>query len=127
LDFDDAANESGAFHFALPTGTTGTVDITLWAFSNSTTQSFKATVATVCVATSSDILNPTFNAAQTITVTSPGTANQAFNFTQTGVTITGCAAGRMMIFKIGRDTTDTSVATLSMTEADVSIRVTPQP
>jgi hypothetical protein len=126
LDYDDAANETATFHFALPTGWTGAVDITLWGFSNSATQQFKATVATVCVATSADILNPTFNAAQTITVTSPGTVNQAFNFTQAGVTTTGCAAGKMMILKIGRDTTDTSTNTFSITEADLSIRVTPQ-
>jgi hypothetical protein len=127
LDYDDTASETATFHFELPTGWTGAVDITLWAFSNSTTQSFKATIATVCVATSADILNPTFNAAQTITVTSPGTANQAFNFTQTGVTTTGCAAGQMMIVKVGRDNSDTSTALLAITEADVSIRVTPQP
>lgn len=126
LDYDDAANETATYHFQLPTGWTGNVDLTVWGFTGGTSQSFKLTIATVCVATSSDILNPTFNATQTVTVTSPGTANQAFTFTQTNVTKTGCSAGNMMIMKIGRDTTDTSTDVLSITESDVSIRVTPQ-
>jgi hypothetical protein len=127
LDYDDAASETATFHFQLPTGWTGAVDIAIWAFTSGTTQSFKATIATVCVATSESIVNPTFNSAQTVTQTSPGTTNQAFTFSQTGVTTTGCSAGEMMIFKIGRDNSDTSTALLTMTEADVTIRVTPQP
>ena len=126
LDYDDAANETATFQFMLPTGWTGNIDFTAWAFVNATSQSVKLTVATVCIAASSDILNPTFNAAQTITVTSPGTANQAFTFTQTAITTTGCAAGRLMVIKVGRDTTDTSTATFSVTESDLAIRVTPQ-
>jgi hypothetical protein len=127
LDYDDAASETATFHFQLPTGWTGAIDIAIWAFTSGTTQSFKATIATTCVATSESIVNPTFNSAQTVTQTSPGTTNQAFTFSQTGVTTTGCSAGEMMIFKIGRDNSDTSTALLTMTEADVTIRVTPQP
>ena len=127
LDYDDSASETATFHFQLPTGWTGAVDILLWGFTSGTTQSFKATVATTCVATSESIVNPTFNAAQTITQTSPGTTNQAFTFAQTGVTMTGCSAGEMAIFKMGRDNSDTSTALLALTEADLTIRVTPQP
>lgn len=126
LDYDDAANETATFHFMLPTGWTGSIDFIAWAFVNATSQSVKLTVATKCIATSEDILNPTFNTAQTITVTSPGTANQAFNFSQTAITTTGCSAGEMMLIKVGRDTTDTSTATFSVTEAELAIRVTPQ-
>ncbi len=127
LDYDDAGNESATFHFMLPTGTTGAIDFVAWGFVNATTQSFKLTVATVCIATSSDAFNPTFNSAQTITQASPGTANQLFTFSQTSITLTGCAAGRQLVVKVGRDTTDTSTATLSLTEADLAIRITPQP
>ncbi len=126
LDYDDAANETSSFQFVLPTGWTGAIDISVVALANATTQQFKLTVATVCIGNNEDTLNPTFNAAQTITVTSPGTANQKFVFAQTGVTTTGCAANELMVFKIGRDTTDTSTATLSVTEADLAVRVTPQ-
>ena len=126
LDFDDVANETSSFYFALPAGWTGAIDFSGFAFVNATSQSVKLTIATVCVPTSSDILNPTFNAAQTVTVTSPGTANQLFTFTQTGVTTTGCSAGNMMIFKVGRDTTDTSTATYSFTGVQLTLRITPQ-
>ena len=126
LDYDDAANETASFFFPLPTGWTGAIDFTGKAFVNATSQSLKLTVATVCIADSEDILNPSFNAAQTITVTSPGTANQQFSFTQTGLTTTGCAAGETLVVKVGRDTTDTSTATFSYTGTQLVLRITPQ-
>lgn len=126
LDYADSANQSAFFTFPLPTGWTGNIDFTAKAFVNATSQSVKLTIATICVAVSEDILNPTFNGAQTVTVTSPGTANQMFDFTQTSVTTTGCAAGEMMTIKVGRDVTDTSTATFSVKGAQVTLRVTPQ-
>jgi len=124
LDYDDAASETATFSFMLPAGWTSTIDINISAFINATTQSVKATIATKCVATSADILNPTFNAAQTVTVTSPGTANQRFLFTQTSVTTTGCAAGNLMLFKIGRDNSDTSTTTYSIAGAEIDYQST---
>lgn len=126
LDYDDAGNESASFHFMLPTGWTGAIDYKAWGLVNGTSQSFKMTVATACIATSEDALNPTFNSAQTITQSSPGTANELFTFSQNTITTTGCSAGEIMIIKVGRDTTDTSTATLSVTEVELAIRVTPQ-
>lgn len=126
LTYDDAAAETASFYFPLPAGWTGSISFTGYAFVNATTQSVKLTVATVCVAASEDILNPTFNAAQTITVTSPGTANQSFLFTQAALTTTGCAAGETMILKVGRDIADTSTADLNVTGVQLAIRVTPQ-
>ena len=124
LDYADAGNTTAVFSFPLPAGWTSTIDINLSAFVNGTSQSVKATIATVCVPTSSDILNPTFNAAQTVTVTSPGTANQRFLFTQTSVTTTGCSAGNLMLFKIGRDVTDTSTLTYSIAGAEIDYQST---
>lgn len=126
LDYADSANTTATFSFVLPTGWTGATDFIARAFINSTSQSVKLTIATICVATSEDILNPTFNTAQTVTVTSPGTANQQFEFAQTGLTTTGCAAGELMIVKVGRDVTDTSTVTFSVVGAGISIRITPQ-
>ncbi len=127
LDYDDAGDESATFHFMLPTGWTGAIDYKAWALVNGTTQSFKQTVATTCVAISEDALNPSFNTAQTITQASPGTANLLFTFSQAAITTTGCSAGEMFIVKVGRDTTDTSTATLSIIEVDLALRITPQP
>lgn len=126
LAYDDAADETASFYFPLPTGWTGNIDISVDAYVNATSQSVKATIATACVAVNEDWLNPTFNSAQTVTVTSPGTANQRFSFAQSSVTTTGCAAGEQLIMKIGRDTTDTSTSTLNLFGAQVTLRVTPQ-
>lgn len=126
LDYANAADSVAYFHFRLPTGYTGNVDFAARAFVNGTSQSVKLTVKTICVATSEDILNPTFNAAQTITVVSPGTANQQFEFAQTSLTMTGCAADELLIVGVGRDTTDTSTLTFSVVGAKLTVRITPQ-
>jgi hypothetical protein len=127
LDYADSANSTGTFSFPLPTGWTGNVDFTTRAFANASSQSFKLTVATACVATGEDTLNPTFNTAQTITTTSPGTANQLFDFSQNTLTMTGCSVGETLIIKVGRDVTDTSTATFSAIGAFVTIRIIAQP
>lgn len=126
LDYGDSANSTAAFSFPLPTGWTGNVDFVARAFVNATNQSVKLTIATVCIAAGEDILNPSFNAAQTVTTTSPGTANQMFDFNQNTITMTGCAVGETLIIKVGRDVTDTSTATFSVVGAFVTIRTTPQ-
>lgn len=125
LTYSNSADTTATFTTTLPTGWTGAVDISIAAYVNATSQSLKATIATTCVAANEDLLNPTFNTAQTVTVTSPGTANQLFFFTQTSVTMTGCAAGELLVMKIGRDTTDTSTADLLITGAQLTIRITP--
>lgn len=126
LDYDDSANETATFNFKIPAGWTGSVDADLrWAV-NGTSQAAKWTIATVCVATGADILNPTFNAAQTISTTSGGTANFLTSSTQSAVTMTGCSAGNDLIVKVGRDTTDTSTLTLSLIGVELTLRITPQ-
>lgn len=126
LSYPDTSDTTASFFFPLPTGWTGNVDFVARAFVNATSQSVKLTVATACIAAGEDILNPSFNAAQTITTTSPGTANQMFDFDQNTLTMTGCAVGENLIIKVGRDTTDTSTATFNVVGAFVTIRVTPQ-
>lgn len=126
LDYADSANTTATFHFRIPTGFTGNVDFAARAFLNATSQSVKLTVATVCIATSEDMLNPTFNSAQTVTTTSPGTANQQFEFAQTSMTMTGCAADELLVVKVGRDTTDTSTTTFSVVGVKLTFRITPQ-
>ena len=126
LDYADNANMTAFFKLPLPSGWTGNIDFTAKAFVNATSQSFKMTVATFCLKTNADILNPTFNPAQTISVTSPGTANQMFDFAQSNITSANCAAGDILVLQVGRDTADTSVATFSVTGAQITWRVTPQ-
>jgi hypothetical protein len=126
LDFADSANQSATFTYDLPTGWTGNIDADVRWFVNATSQSVKITIATVCVATSADILNPTFNAAQTVTTTSPGTANQLTSSAQTAVTTTGCSAGNHLVVKVGRDVTDTSTSTISIVGVQLVLRWTPQ-
>jgi hypothetical protein len=122
LDFADSADQTASFHMELPADWTGNLDVKLIWFTSSTSVSGKWTVATVCRAADEDLLNPTYNAAQTITTTSSGTASAKTISSQTSVTMTGCAAGETLIMKIGRDTTDTSTAIHALYGAELTYR-----
>lgn len=126
LDYADSANQSASFHYQLPTGWTGTVDATVRWSVNATTQAAKWTLATICVAAGEDLLNPTFNAVQTINSTSSGTANTLTSVTQSAMTMTGCAAGENLIVLVGRDVTDTSTAVILLVGVELILRITPQ-
>lgn len=124
LDFDNAANETATFRFAIPTGLNSLDADLLWSAA-SASQAAKWTIQTVCIASGSDVLNPTFNTAQTI-ASSSTTANTLTDAAQTGITITGCSAGNEMILKVGRDVSDTSTATLSLRGVKLTAHITPQ-
>ncbi len=80
---------------------------------------------TVCVGTG-DMLNPSYNGAQTITTNDQGTASTRTVSTQTSITMTGCSAGNLLFIQIGRDTTDTNTATASLIGVELTTRKTPQ-
>ena len=127
LDAADGANAlTAAGHFILPSDWTGAIDFKATAFSSSTsTNNFVTTLQTVCAADSEDVLNPTYNTAQTITKANNASANTRNSITLTGVTTTGCAAGETFFFKVGRDPTngsDTLAATVSYMDIEFTIR-----
>ena len=127
LDFDHAVAEKASFSFRLPAGWTGAIDVGLDWFTSAITNTNKWTIESACLAEgTTDATAPGFNAAQTITTTSTGTANVLTRSTQSSITTTGCAAGNIMILRIGRDVTDTNTAVDSLQNIDVTMRVTPQ-
>lgn len=127
LDAADGANAlTAAGHFVLPSDWSGAIDFKATAFSSSTsTNNFVTTLQTVCAADGEDVLNPTYNTAQTITKANNASANTRNSVTLTGVTTTGCAAGETFFFKVGRDPTnasDTLAATVSYMDIEFTIR-----
>lgn len=110
LDWDDSGTKTAFGTFVLPAGSLPTLNVKLGISTSTTSQQVKFRVYTACVATD-ETPDPTFNSAQTLTITTSATANYEIVGTQTSVTATGCAAGERLIFKIDRDTTDTSTAT----------------
>ena len=125
LDYADSANTFGYVRFVYPTGTTS-IDADLYYSVPATTQATKFTIATVCIGSGADELNPTFNTAQTLSSTSSGTSNTLTIVSQAALTMTGCTAGTTeMILKVGRDTTDTSTQTLSLRGLRLTAHVSP--
>jgi hypothetical protein len=108
-------------------GWTGNIDVGLDWFTSAITNNNKWTIESAClVEGTTDASAPSFNAAQTITTTSNATTNVLNRSSQTAITTTGCAAGNIMILRIGRDVTDTNTSTDSLQNIDVVMRVTPQ-
>jgi hypothetical protein len=127
LDYAHTAATKASFSFRLPIGWTANVDVGLDWFTSATTNTNKWTIETAClVEGTTDATAPPFNAAQTITTTSNGTTNVLTRSSQSAITTTGCAAGNIMILRIGRDVSDTNTSTDSLQNVDVTLRTTPQ-
>lgn len=127
LDYDHSASEKASFSFRLPTGWTGAIDIGLDWYTSATSGSNKWTIETACLVEGTTAAgSPSFNSAQTVTTTSAGTTNVLTRSAQASVTTTGCGAGDIIIFRIGRDVSDTNTAIDSLQNIDVTVRVTPQ-
>jgi hypothetical protein len=127
LDFDHATAKKASFSFRLPLGWTGNIDVGLDWFTSAITNTNKWTIESAClVEGTTDATAPSFNTAQTITTTSNGTTNVLTRSAQAAITTTGCAAGNIIILRVGRDVTDTNTSTDSLRNIDVTLRVTPQ-
>ncbi len=129
LDFaDGAAALTASIRYLLPADwtATGGVDIKfIWFSASTSTNSVVWTVQTVCVADAEDVLNPTYNAVQTVADANNATANTRNSASITGITMTGCAAGETLHLKVGRDPThasDTLAATASLMSVELTIR-----
>lgn len=122
LDFSDSANQSAQFAFPLPGDWTGNIDADLYwlVTTGGGSNAVKWTIATACSA-SAATYDTAFNTAQTIT-TNVGSNNNVTVSTQTAITTTGCSANNWMHLKIGRDTTDTSTATIRLLGVRLKIR-----
>ncbi len=106
--FADGANAlSLQGHFSLPADWTGNIDVKGKWRTSATSGDVVWQVATICVA-DAETVDPAFNAASTVTETAKGTTNQLNDFTIASVTVTGCAAGEELFFKVLRDPTNGS-------------------
>lgn len=107
----------------LPGDWTGAIDVEfVW---NTTATSGNAIwgINTGCAAVG-ETVDPSFNAASTVTDAAQGSASRLNTATITGITTTGCAAGEMLFFRVQRDPggSDTLGATANLVAMRMTIR-----
>lgn len=118
-DFLDTQTDYAYKSFLLPSDWTGTVQFSVYWWTNVTTNSVVWQLQTACTALT-ETIDPsaiTFNAAQTVTDAANGTTATLNVATFSSVTTTGCSAGELMWIKLFRDPTngsDTLAATARM-------------
>jgi hypothetical protein len=94
--------------FAVPAEwTSGAVTLTLFGTSGGTEAGMTVDVSTKCIANGEAFDTITYNTAQTIVVAN-GTAGDALIFGQSGLTMTGCAAGEKLLVKVSRTDPETA-------------------
>lgn len=125
LDFPDSDGMFfGQVTQMLGSDFTGTVDAKIRWLAAATTGDVIWNVSTICVA-DAEVDNPAFNTVSTVTDTAKGTTLQSNDATITSVTITGCAAGKLMHLKISRDRTtsgDTIAGVVSFLGLELTTR-----
>lgn len=102
LDFDAATDESVQYHFPLASDWTGNIDISFRWRAAATSGDVIWAVQTACVA-DGETGDPAFNTASTVTDTAKGTTLQFNDASISAITVTGCAAGEELFFKLYRD------------------------
>lgn len=124
LDFADGSNLSAQTHLKLPSDWTSTVDVKLVWFTSATTNSVVWQVSSICVA-DAETSDPAFNTASTVTDAAKGTTLQLNDASITGLTVTGCAAGELLLLKVQRDSghaSDTLAATARLVGIEMTYR-----
>lgn len=91
----------------LPADFTGNVDVRSYWRAAATSGNVVWQVSTACRA-DAEVDDVAWNTASTVTETAKGTANQLNEWSITGITITGCAAGEIMHVRVARDRTNAS-------------------
>lgn len=102
LSFDAGTDESVQMHMPLPSDWTGNIDLDLRWRAAATSGNVIWAVQTICVA-DGETGDPAFNTASTVTDAAKGTTLQFNDASMTTITVTGCAAGEELMFKIYRD------------------------
>ncbi len=117
LDYDTTTEEGAQFTAMLPSDWTGAVDVTYKWLAAATTGSVAWCAQIICVA-DAETDDPAFPAQSTsncVSDAAKGTTLQTNDAADTGVTITGCAAGELAHFRISRDPDASSTLTDDMT------------
>lgn len=116
LVYLNGSNAIATAHFAVPQGwTTGTVTLAL-GFHANTGGSNTFNVRTSCLNTGDAMGTPNWNSAQSVSLTTAFGMNYV---TLAGVTMTGCAAGRLELIELSR--TDASSNVLTLVDGEVRI------
>jgi hypothetical protein len=122
--FADSASLSAQYTWAVPSDWTGNIDVRFKWFTAATSGDVVWQLATICVA-DAETNDPAFNTASTVTDTAKGTTLQTNDAAITTLTVTGCAAGELMHFKILRDSahaSDTLAATANLIGIEMKYR-----
>jgi hypothetical protein len=122
--FADSANLSVQDHFVLPSDWNGVIDVSGFWRTSATTGDVVWQIATTCV-TDAETGDPAFNSASTITDTAKGTTLQFNSFSGNTITVTGCAAGEELFFKLSRDSahgSDTLAATADLITVTLNVQ-----
>lgn len=119
---DGASTLSVQDRIWLPPDWTGAIDVDFFWRTSATSGDVVLQVQTACVA-DAETGDPSWNTASTVTDTAKGTTLQFNSATITTLTVTGCAAGEEMFWKLLRDPTHGSDS-LAATAEVVSVRFT---
>jgi hypothetical protein len=119
--FTNGVSQSVQDQFPLPTDWTGAIDIAIYWRSTVTTGNVTWQVQTGGVSAGA-IVNPTFNTADTVTDTVPGSASQIKVSTITGLNLTGLAADGVCFWKLARSASDTAAAAAEILEVRFTYR-----
>lgn len=123
-DFADSATTKAYRHFLLPADWTGAIDLQFAWLTSATTGNVVWQVSTACSA-AGETLDPSLNAANTVTDAAQGTTLFMNTAALTGITTTGCAAGEMLHLVVFRDAShasDTLAATAELIEVAMTYR-----
>jgi hypothetical protein len=102
LDYVNGSDLTAQQHLKLPSDWVTGIDINLYWHSTTTAGNVVWSVSTACNAAGATG-DPTFNAANTVTSTTAGTANQFTLATIASLTTTGCVAGSDFYLKVERN------------------------
>jgi hypothetical protein len=102
MDFADASNLSAQVHLKLPSDWSSTVDAKFVWLTSATAGDVVWQLSTICRA-DAEVAEAAFNTASTVTDTAKGTTLQLNDASITTVTVTGCAAGELLLLKVQRD------------------------
>ena len=105
LEYEDDATQYAYNHLRLPADWSGNIDLEIGWLTSATTGNVRFLFQTACVAVGESV-DPSWNTAQAIVDAAQGVTLRANTASQTAVTTTGCAAGEMFKFRLGRDPSD---------------------
>lgn len=124
LDFDQTTAETAFQHVSIPTSWDGTLDVRiLWEANSTSTNSVVWDVRGACVA-DGEADDPSLSLSNAITDANAGTAAHKVNIaTDTSLSLTSCAAGEMLVLRIGRlptNPSDTLAADARLIEVELT-------